>query len=64
MSARRAISRPRNLAALLDELLGDLPTGGAPLPPPVDLALTGGVTVVPFDVPQSVALFGHAGIAA
>jgi zinc protease len=50
------------LGALMDDLLGDLPTGGAPLPPRVDLELTGGITVVPFDVPQSVALFGHEGI--
>ena len=50
------------LGALLDDLLGELPTGGAPLPPKVDLQLTGGVTVVPFEVPQSVVLFGHEGI--
>lgn len=50
------------LGLLLDELLGDLPTGGAPLPPAIDLQLTGGVTVVPFNTPQSVSLFGHAGI--
>lgn len=50
------------LGALLDDLLGDLPTGGAPLPEAVDLGLTGGVTVVPFDVPQSVAMFAQEGI--
>ncbi len=50
------------LAALMDTLLGDLPTGGAPLPEAAELQLTGGVTVEPLDVPQSVALFGHAGI--
>lgn len=50
------------LGVLLDELLGDLPTGGAPLPPDVDLQLTGGVTVVPFDTPQSVTMFGHEGV--
>lgn len=50
------------LGALLDDLLGDLPTGGAPLPEQADVQLTGGVTVVPLNVPQSVALFGHAGI--
>ncbi|MGI3169520.1 M16 family metallopeptidase [Pseudooceanicola sp. C21-150M6] len=53
---------PDELAALLDKLLGDLPETGAPLPGDVDLGLTGGVTVVPFDTPQSVALFGHAGV--
>lgn len=51
------------LGQLLDELLGDLPTGGAPLPPEVELTLTGGVSIVPLNTPQSVALFGHAGIA-
>ena len=50
------------LGILLDDLLGDLPTGGAPLPPAVDLGLTGGVSVVPYNTPQSVALFGHSGI--
>ena len=50
------------LSLLLDDLLGDLPTGGAPLPGPVEVQLTGGVTVEPLDVPQSVALFGHSGI--
>lgn len=50
------------LGVVLDELLGDLPTGGAPLPEPVELQLTGGVTVETLDVPQSVALFGHEGI--
>lgn len=54
---------PEDLAALLDEVLGDLPKGG-----PVDVAdaaylLEPGVTVLPFDTPQSVALFGHEGIA-
>ena len=51
------------LAALLDHLLGDLPVGDTPRVPPVTPALTGGQTVVDFPVPQSVALFGHAGIA-
>lgn len=51
------------LGALMDDLLGDLPTGGAPLPEQVEVQLTGGVEIVPLDVPQSVALFGHSGIA-
>ena len=51
------------LGLLIDDLLGDLPAKGAPLPGPAMIALTGGVTVVEFDTPQSVALFGHAGIA-
>lgn len=53
---------PDELGELLDELLGDLPETGAPFPEDVDVALEGGVTVVPFDTPQSVALFGHSGI--
>jgi zinc protease len=50
------------LGALLDELLGELPETGAPIPPEAEFLLPGGVSVVPFDTPQSVALFGHAGI--
>ena len=50
------------LGALLDHLLGALPAAGAPLPEEAELGLTGGVTVLPFDTPQSVAMFGHAGI--
>ncbi len=54
---------PEELSALLDELLGELPETGAPLPPEADYQLEPGVTVVPFDTPQSVALFGHEGLA-
>ena len=54
---------PEDLGDLLDALLGDLPAEGAPLPPRADFLLPGGVSVVPFDTPQSVALFGHRGIA-
>ena len=50
------------LGALLDTLLGDLPAEGPPLPDTAAYGLAGGVTVVPFDTPQSVALFGHEGI--
>ncbi len=50
------------LAALLDELLGDLPATGAPLPPKAEMMLGKGITVVPFDTTQSLALFGHQGI--
>jgi len=53
---------PEELGALLDELLGELPAEGAPLPPEAEFLLPGGVSVVPFDTPQSVALFGHSGI--
>ncbi len=50
------------LGLLLDALLGDLPAEGAPLPGEAEFLLPGGVSVVPFDTPQSVALFGHSGI--
>ncbi len=50
------------LGQMLDKLLGDLPESGAPIPERADIALEGGVTVVPFDTPQSVAIFGHSGI--
>ncbi|MEM1236260.1 MAG: pitrilysin family protein [Pseudomonadota bacterium] len=50
------------LGVILDDLLGALPESGPPLPPEVDYALPGGVTVIEFEGPQSTALFGHAGI--
>lgn len=50
------------LAVLLDELLGDLPAVGAPFPEETAVALEGGLTVVPFETPQSVAQFGHSSI--
>jgi zinc protease len=53
---------PAELGDLLDTLLGELPETGAPLPDAAPLNLTGGTTIVPFDTPQSVALFAHAGV--
>ncbi len=53
---------PDELGALLDGLLGDLPAVGANMPKRADYQLTGGVTVIPFDTPQSVVIFGHEGI--
>ena len=50
------------LGALIDHILGDLPAVAPPRPGPADFALEGGVTVVDFPSPQSVAFFGHAGI--
>ncbi len=50
------------LGVLLDHLLGDLPETGAPLPERADLTLPGGVKVVEFETPQSVALFAQPGI--
>lgn len=51
------------LAAVLDKLLADLPETGTPQAADVAVSTEAGVTVVPFDVPQSVAIFGHEGIA-
>lgn len=48
--------------ALVDALLSGLPDAGPDLPGRVEFGLTGGVTVVDYDTPQSVALFGHSGI--
>ncbi|MEL7213539.1 MAG: pitrilysin family protein [Pseudomonadota bacterium] len=50
------------LGTMLDALLGDLPAEAAPLPPRVEIETEAGVTVVPYDTPQSVAIFGHRGI--
>lgn len=50
------------LGLMLDELLGDLPETGASMPGQATYTLDGGVTVVPFDTPQSVAIFGHKGM--
>jgi zinc protease len=51
-----------DLGLLLDDLLAGLPADGPALPDRPEVGLTGGVTVVPFDAPQSVIAFGHAGI--
>lgn len=50
------------LGTLLDRLLGDLPDSGAPMPGEAELHLEGGVDVVDFDTPQSVAHFGQKGL--
>ncbi|MFT6536015.1 MAG: zinc protease, partial [Loktanella salsilacus] len=50
------------LGTMLDDMLGDLPATGPALPADAEFALQGGTTVIPYDTPQSVALFGHAGI--
>lgn len=54
---------PEELGAIVDELLADLPETGADMPPPAELQVEGGTTVVPFETPQSVALFGQPGMA-
>ncbi|SHE36304.1 zinc protease [Ruegeria intermedia] len=53
---------PDELGALLDHLLADLPETGKPIPGKAQVNIPGGVTVVEFDTPQSVALFGQKGI--
>ena len=53
---------PEELGPLLDALLGELPETGAPMPAQADLQIEGGLRVVEFDTPQSVAIFGHGGI--
>jgi zinc protease len=53
----------QELGLLLDDLLGDLPTTGARAPVEAALSFDGGVTVVPYETPQSVAIFGDVGIA-
>lgn len=50
------------LGAVLDALLGGLPETGAPMPPRAELGLTGGVTVVGYASPQSIVMFGQAGL--
>jgi len=47
---------------MLDKLLGALPATGAPAPSDAGFALDGGVTVIDYETPQSVALFGHEGL--
>lgn len=50
------------VGSMLDTLLGDLPEHGPELPADVPFGLTGGVTVIDYDTPQSVALFGQPGL--
>ncbi len=50
------------LGALLDQLLGDLPATGAPMPPRAHLRLTGGVSIIDYASPQSVVAFSQPGI--
>ncbi|MBV7396141.1 M16 family metallopeptidase [Mameliella sediminis] len=50
------------LGVLLDKLFLGLPETGAPQPADIEVSTTSGVTVVPFDTPQSVAIFGHKGM--
>lgn len=51
-----------DLATLIDTLLSDLPETGAELPAHATFDAAPGVHAVPFDGPQTVISFGHAGI--
>ncbi|CAN0583381.1 unnamed protein product, partial [Ectocarpus sp. 12 AP-2014] len=53
---------PEELGRIVDELLADLPETGAPMPEPANLRVEGGTSVVPFETPQSVAIFGQPGL--
>ncbi len=53
---------PDELGAILDKLLADFPESGKPIPDRADVSIEGGVSVVEFDTPQSVALFAQRGI--
>lgn len=53
---------PDQLGAILDQILGELPQTGAPLPARATLIEKGGITTQDFPSPQSVVLFGHGGI--
>ncbi len=54
---------PETLGRIIDDLLGDLPATGVPLPEPATYGLTGGTTVIDFPTLQAVIMFGHDGIA-
>ena len=53
---------PEELGRLLDDLLGDLPESGAPMPAQAELTMPGGEVVIEYDTPQSVAIFGQDGM--
>ncbi|TRW99727.1 insulinase family protein [Paracoccus sp. M683] len=54
---------PDELGLMLDTILGGLPeTGTAPLPEQAQLQLTGGVTVVDWDSPQTIVTFSGPGL--
>ncbi len=62
VGAAGAISA-ETLSEVLDKLLADLPETGLPQAPDISVNTEAGVTVIPFDIPQSVAIFGHEGLA-
>ncbi|MFT6105018.1 MAG: zinc protease [Paracoccaceae bacterium] len=50
------------LGAMLDKLFAELPETGAPMPERVLYNNTAGVTLVPYETPQSVVVFGQRGL--
>lgn len=54
---------PAELGVLLDDLLGDLPQSSDGAVADFAVLMTAGITVIDLDTPQSVALFGHRGLA-
>ena len=52
----------KELSSLLDTLLGDLPMAVPSSPRAVRPSFDGRIEVIPYDVPQSVAIFGQQGI--
>jgi zinc protease len=50
------------LGVVLDKLLGGLPEKGAPEPARAEVTVKGGITVIDFPAPQSIAIFGHKGV--
>ena len=53
---------PEELGALLDTLFDGLSETGAPFPGRADVTVDGGETVIEFDTPQSVVVFGQRGM--
>lgn len=53
---------PEELGTLIDDLLGDLPDTGAPMPQDVHFGASGGLVVEHFPTPQSTMHFGHESI--
>lgn len=51
-----------DLGVMLDNLLGELPEVGADMPQKTTFAAAGGLQVVEFDTPQSVAVFAQPGV--
>ena len=53
---------PEELGVLLDDLLGELPERGGPLPGQANLTLTPGVSITLFDTPQAQVIWGQEGL--